>query len=83
MISLEISRIFKQYGTLSKIIIGLLIIIRQGKVDDFVKILDTSLRSADTQYDGMEKDQMRAYDTLAAHYVQVRTKNSLTNKNNK
>jgi len=47
---------------------------RQGKVKDFVKILDTSLRSGDTNYDGFEKDQMRAYDTLAAYYVQEANK---------
>ena len=45
---------------------------RQGKVRDFVTILETCLRTADINYEGYDRDQMRAYDTLAAYYVQVK-----------
>lgn len=37
-------------------------------------ILDQSLHKADIGYDGYDKDQMKAYDTLAAHYVQEANK---------
>ena len=47
---------------------------RQGKVADFVNILEQCLRLADLNYDGYDKDQMRAYDTLAAYYVQEANK---------
>jgi len=47
---------------------------RQGRVEDFVTILDQSLHKADIGYDGYDKDQMKAYDTLAAHYVQEANK---------
>ena len=47
---------------------------RQGKVADFVSILEQSLSRADLNYDGFDRDQMRAYDTLAAYYVQEANK---------
>ena len=44
---------------------------KQGKVDDFVKILDASRSEASLDYRDYEKDQMKALDSLAAYYVQV------------
>ncbi|XP_063697011.1 RNA polymerase-associated protein CTR9 homolog [Culicoides brevitarsis] len=43
---------------------------KQGKTADFVKILDASRIDANTEYRDYEKDQMRAFDMLAAYYVQ-------------
>ncbi|KAK3600789.1 hypothetical protein CHS0354_009223 [Potamilus streckersoni] len=43
---------------------------KQGYVDDFVKILDASQTDAGVDYKSVDKDQMRALDTLAAYYVQ-------------
>lgn len=43
---------------------------RQGKVDDFLKILESSRSEANIDYRDFEKDQMRALDMLAAYYVQ-------------
>ncbi|CAM1324980.1 CTR9 (predicted), partial [Pycnogonum litorale] len=47
---------------------------RQGKVDDFVKILETSRTDASLDYHDFEKDQMQSLDTLAAYYVQLANK---------
>jgi RNA polymerase-associated protein CTR9 len=43
---------------------------RQGKVDDFLNILESSRTEANIDYRDFEKDQMRALDMLAAYYVQ-------------
>ncbi|KAF6031543.1 CTR9 [Bugula neritina] len=43
---------------------------KQGKEDDFEKILESSRQDANHNYGDFEKDQMKALDTLAAHYVQ-------------
>ncbi|KAK7475279.1 hypothetical protein BaRGS_00033510 [Batillaria attramentaria] len=43
---------------------------KQGFVDDFVKILESSRTDASLDYANSERDQMRSLDTLAAHYVQ-------------
>ncbi len=47
---------------------------RQGKINDFVHILEQSRTSANTNYKGHEKDMLKALDTLAAHYVQQANK---------
>lgn len=39
-------------------------------MDDFVKILEASRVDASMGYQGFEQDQMAAYDSLAAYYVQ-------------
>lgn len=39
-------------------------------MDDFVKILEASRAEASVGYQGYEQDQMAAYDSLAAYYVQ-------------
>lgn len=43
---------------------------KQTKIDDFIKILESSRLDANTNYRDFEKDQMRALDMLAAYYVQ-------------
>ncbi|XP_055546539.1 RNA polymerase-associated protein CTR9 homolog [Wyeomyia smithii] len=43
---------------------------KQNKTDDFIKILEASRIDANISYRDFEKDQMRAYDMLAAYYVQ-------------
>jgi len=50
---------------------------RQGRKEDFVKIVTTSLENPPSQkekYDGFDKDQMNAYDMLAAYFVQEANK---------
>lgn len=47
---------------------------RQNKTPDFVSILEQALLKADVTYKDHDKDQMRAYDSLAAHYVQEANK---------
>lgn len=47
---------------------------RQGKVEEFVKILDVSRTDANLDYREFERDQMKAFDTLAAYYVQQANK---------
>jgi RNA polymerase-associated protein CTR9 len=47
---------------------------KQGKIEDFVKILETSRTSANTAYKNHDKDMLKALDTLAAHYVQQANK---------
>ena len=42
----------------------------QNKFTDFVKVLEASRTEANMNYKDSEKDQMKALDTLAAHYVQ-------------
>lgn len=43
---------------------------KQNKTQDFIKILEAARSEANTEYRDYEKDQMRAYDMLAAYYVQ-------------
>ncbi|OXU31345.1 hypothetical protein TSAR_012690 [Trichomalopsis sarcophagae] len=43
---------------------------KQHKIDDFIKILESSRSKANIEYRDYEKDQMRALDMLAAYYVQ-------------
>ena len=47
---------------------------KQGKISDFVRILEESKLSANAGYKGHEKDMLKALDTLAAHYVQQANK---------
>jgi RNA polymerase-associated protein CTR9 len=42
----------------------------QNKIADFVKVLEASRTESNMNYKDSEKDQMKALDTLAAHYVQ-------------
>lgn len=42
---------------------------RQGKEQDFVKILEASRTEADLDYAKSDEDQMKQLDTLAAYYV--------------
>ncbi|RZF42744.1 hypothetical protein LSTR_LSTR007721 [Laodelphax striatellus] len=44
---------------------------KQGKINDFIKILEFSRIDANIDYRDFEKDQMRALDMLAAYYVQM------------
>ncbi|XP_063981062.1 RNA polymerase-associated protein CTR9 homolog [Diachasmimorpha longicaudata] len=43
---------------------------KQHKIEDFIKILESSRTEAHSEYRDVEKDQMRALDMLAAYYVQ-------------
>lgn len=43
---------------------------KQNKPADFIKILEASRSEGNIVYRDFEKDQMRAYDMLAAYYVQ-------------
>ncbi|XP_071862443.1 RNA polymerase-associated protein Ctr9 [Bombus fervidus] len=43
---------------------------KQHKIEDFIKILESSRIDANIEYRDYEKDQMRALDLLAAYYVQ-------------
>ncbi|KAK3734151.1 hypothetical protein QZH41_017122 [Actinostola sp. cb2023] len=43
---------------------------KQGKMDDFVKILENARTGANRSYPDSQKDQMACLDTLAAFYVQ-------------
>ncbi|XP_070518234.1 RNA polymerase-associated protein CTR9 homolog [Cardiocondyla obscurior] len=47
---------------------------KQQKIDDFIKILESSRIDANIDYRDYEKDQMRALDMLAAYYVQKANK---------
>ena len=42
----------------------------QGKIADFVKVLEASRTESNMNYKDSEKDQMKGLDTLAAHHVQ-------------
>jgi hypothetical protein len=44
---------------------------RQKRFPDFVKILEAGINFKFKDYEGYDKDQMAAYDTLAAYFVQV------------
>jgi hypothetical protein len=43
---------------------------KQGKIADFIRILEASRLDANVDYRDYEKDQMRGLDMLAAYYVQ-------------
>lgn len=43
---------------------------KQNKTQDFIKILEAARAEGNIGYRDFEKDQMRAYDMLAAYYVQ-------------
>lgn len=43
---------------------------KQNKTNDFIKILEAARAEGNIGYRDFEKDQMRAYDMLAAYYVQ-------------
>lgn len=47
---------------------------KQKKIDDFLKILESSRLDATIEYRDFERDQMRALDMLAAYYVQEANK---------
>lgn len=47
---------------------------KQQKIEDFIKILESSRLDANIDYRDFEKDQMRALDMLAAYYVQEANK---------
>ncbi|XP_043675127.1 RNA polymerase-associated protein CTR9 homolog isoform X2 [Vespula pensylvanica] len=47
---------------------------KQHKIEDFIKILESSRIDANIDYRDYEKDQMRALDMLAAYYVQEANK---------
>ncbi|KAH7966563.1 hypothetical protein HPB49_017742 [Dermacentor silvarum] len=47
---------------------------RQGKVDDFVRLLEAGRTEARLDYRDFEQDQMTCLDTLAAYYVQKASK---------
>ena len=42
-----------------------------GQVELFVRMLEMSRSEASLSYQNYEKDQMRAFDSLAAHYVHL------------
>lgn len=43
---------------------------KQNKTDDFIRLLETAKVDGNKDYRDYEKDQMRCFDMLAAHYVQ-------------
>ncbi|XP_065362517.1 RNA polymerase-associated protein CTR9 homolog [Calliphora vicina] len=43
---------------------------KQNKTDDFIRLLETAKNDGNKDYRDFEKDQMRCFDMLAAHYVQ-------------
>ncbi|KAI8115643.1 hypothetical protein FF38_07144 [Lucilia cuprina] len=43
---------------------------KQNKTDDFIRLLETAKTDGNKDYRDYEKDQMRCFDMLAAHYVQ-------------
>ena len=44
---------------------------KMGQVELFVRMLEMSRSEASLSYPNYEKDQMMAFDSLAAHYVQL------------
>jgi RNA polymerase-associated protein CTR9 len=53
---------------------------KQKKIDDFLKILESSRVDANIDYRDFERDQMRALDMLAAYYVQEANKEKSKDK---
>ena len=47
---------------------------KQGKIHDFVHILESSRTNANSNYKTYEKDLLKSLDTLAAYYVQQANK---------
>ncbi|XP_054714138.1 LOW QUALITY PROTEIN: RNA polymerase-associated protein CTR9 homolog [Uloborus diversus] len=71
----EVLGILRQEQAILKIWVQLALeYYRQGKVQDFVKILDVSRTEANIDYPNMERDQMAALDTLSAYYVRQANK---------
>lgn len=54
---------------------------KQGKTEEFVKLLEAARIDGNLDYRDHEKDQMTCLDTLAAYYVQQARKEK--NKDNK
>lgn len=68
----EVINILTQENTVLHIWITLALeYYKQGKVKDFVKLLEAARTSANLDYTNHEKDQMVCLDTLAAYYVQT------------
>ncbi|XP_037949839.1 RNA polymerase-associated protein CTR9 homolog [Teleopsis dalmanni] len=53
---------------------------KQGKTNDFIELLETARDEANKDYREFDKDQMRCYDMLAAHYVQEANREKLKDK---
>ncbi|XP_076802913.1 RNA polymerase-associated protein CTR9 homolog isoform X1 [Clavelina lepadiformis] len=67
----EVLGILKQENTTLNIWLTLALeYYKQGKVPDFVQILEAARTGANLDYKNHEKDQMTCLDTLAAYYVQ-------------
>ncbi|XP_030761980.1 RNA polymerase-associated protein CTR9 homolog [Sitophilus oryzae] len=67
----EVLGILRQENTQLSIWVNLALeYYKQGKIEDFIKILQVSRVDANVEYRDYEKDQMRALDMLAAYYVQ-------------
>jgi RNA polymerase-associated protein CTR9 len=67
----EVLGILRQENTQLSIWVNLALeYYKQGKIEDFIKILEASRTDANVDYRDYEKDQMRALDMLAAYYVQ-------------
>ncbi|XP_041929768.1 RNA polymerase-associated protein CTR9 homolog [Alosa sapidissima] len=79
----EVISILKQEHTQLHIWIALALeYYKQGKTEDFVKLLEAARIDGNLDYRDHEKDQMTCLDTLAAYYVQQarREKNKDTKK---
>ncbi|KAK6641359.1 protein required for normal CLN1 and CLN2 G1 cyclin expression [Polyplax serrata] len=71
----EVLGILQQEHTVLSIWVNLALeYYKQGKIEEFIKILDASRTDANIDYRDFEKDQMRALDMLAAYYVQQANK---------
>ncbi|NP_001086446.1 RNA polymerase-associated protein CTR9 homolog [Xenopus laevis] len=78
----EVISILKQEHTQLHIWIALALeYFKQGKTEDFVKLLEAARIDGNLDYRDHEKDQMTCLDTLAAYYVQQARKEK--NKDNK
>uniref|UniRef100_A0A8B9QGW7 RNA polymerase-associated protein CTR9 homolog n=1 Tax=Apteryx owenii TaxID=8824 RepID=A0A8B9QGW7_APTOW len=78
----EVISILKQEHTQLHIWIALALeYYKQGKTEDFVKLLEAARIDGNLDYRDHEKDQMTCLDTLAAYYVQQARKEK--NKDNK
>lgn len=53
---------------------------RRGRFSDFENTLDTARKEANITYDKSEEDQMEVFDSLAAYYVQLATKEKKSDK---
>ena len=51
-----------------------MLLLIQGRKDDFVKIVNASLDNKDNRSENFEQELMNAYDMLAAFFAQVRFK---------